>query len=165
MSMNKKAAIGVGLIPIIFGALIILSLSAQYSVAHNNEKFSSDITEVAAKAKFSQQYIKEEIKIITKEVIVSCGNQCNNPDVLAQIAINEAKERELFYANENAGNLFGKFRTGDFFLSRNPGKNYKIEIDGLTIFSEVKYNKITRSFSICMLFDSQGNFVSDCQDD
>src|SRR3989344_7252784 len=117
--MNKKGDVATGILLIITITLILVSLGGMLSFNSQLDSKSKLLSEMMNEIEFKENYVKEQTKLIFNETVGNCG-ECDNESLKKEI-IKVAGEREKLNRFEGAGNIYGKFRNGEFEI---------IEIEG-----------------------------------
>lgn len=151
--MNKRGVIAEGIIPLIAFALSALSIFAFLTFNGDVGTQSKELSQISSDIEFSQQYVIEQAKLISKESINSNPN--NETLKLA------AENHEKIYYYDGSGNFYGKIRSGEFEFGQ-VEQGYKLNITGLFVKSEIGANMAARNFDICLLFDLTGKYKGNC---
>ena len=143
--MNKKGDVATGLLLIITITLIILSLWGMVTFNSELESQSNLLSETMYEIEFKENYVKEQTKLIFNEAIGNCG-ECDNESLRKEI-IKVSGEREALNRFEGAGNVYGKFRNGEFEIVDVEGFK-ELRIKELFVQAKRENNKINRNFEI-----------------
>jgi len=157
--VNKRAQIPTMLL---FLVALILSISTLFAFASFKDDLtfqSIELNKLTEDINFNQKYAKEQTKIVTKEALISC-DLCDSNTIKEDIQrIALERKNQFFY--EGVGNLYLKIND-EIEVTKSDDNIYEVNIPNLFVKSQADENKIKRNFDICMLFDSSGNYQSDC---
>jgi len=143
--MNKKGDVATGILLIITITLILVSLGGMLSFNSQLDSKSKLLSEMMNEIEFKENYVKEQTKLIFNETVGNCG-ECDNESLKKEI-IKAAGERENLNRFEGAGNIYAKFRNGEFEIIEIEGTREMI-IKELFVQAQKGENKITRNFEI-----------------
>ena len=143
--MNKKGDAATGMLLIITIALVILSLKGMVTFNSQLDSQSNLLSEMMYEIEFKESYVKEQTKLIFDETIENCG-ECDI-DALRKEIIKVAGERERLNRFEGAGNIYAKFRNGEFEIIDIEGTK-GLKILNLFVQAERDQNKVTRNFEL-----------------
>ena len=155
--MNRK-----GDAPLILTILIavILSSMALWVFITSNSQFresSQQLDDSSVNLEFFQHYIIEEAKYIFSDSLSSCVS-CSLDNLKGKLLeVSIKKDKKI----ENTGNFFGRLRNEDFSLDFKDSVYY-FRINDVFVKSGEGKSEITKTFNICLSFDSKGEFVSKC---
>lgn len=139
LGMNRRGDVPTVLIIPVSFVLILLALFSFLTISGKLENSSKDISQVIMEINFYEGYVRgiadeaffESISFKDSDLKKKYQEIC--------------RKRELQIGE--AGNFFGKIRTGDFVLEKKDEK-YIFEVKGLFVKSERKENKMKREFDI-----------------
>jgi hypothetical protein len=153
--MRRKAQVGPILLPIVALGLVALTLYTFATFSDKIQSSSLDYTSVIDSLNNKEFTIQEDLAIAFKEAILS-----KNTPLETELQKNIA----LFSVQPGTENFYGKISRNEFSLSSNPTNplQYKFEMQDVVLTTEANKNIATRHISLCLLFDSQGNFISYC---
>ena len=143
--MNKRGDTAMGMLLIITIALVILSLKGMTAFNSQLDSQSNLLSEMMYEVEFKENYAKEQTNLIFNEASGNCG-ECN-VEGLKQEIIKVAGGREKLNRFEGAGNIYAKFRNGEFEIIDVEGAK-ELKISGLFVQAEIGENKITRNFEL-----------------
>ncbi len=156
--MNKKGDVPTILLFLVALLSVISTLYAFATFNGDLETQSKELSELVTEIEFSEQYVKEQAKLLVWETVAFCPS-CSIAEIDNSFKEN-ADSKDL--AISKAGNFFGKIRNSDYEIYENED-NYELIIVDLFVQTEKGENKIIRNFDICMFFNLQGNFVKECE--
>ncbi len=157
---SKKAQIPTILLPWVAIALSVVALYSMASFSGILASQSESISIMLNEVQFNELYVKEQVKLIGKETILSC--QLCDSDALKTKFKEIASGREGLFRYKGAGDFYSKTRNSNFKIEILNNVNYKIIFEDLFVSSEEGENKIRRNFNLCMEFDLEGNYIRDC---
>jgi len=156
--VNKRAQVPTILAFVIAIALSGAALFVMASFKGDLELQSQEISELMSEADFLEKYLAEQAKIITKETIDGCF-ACSDSELEEYLkTIAESHDLEV----PGQGNFYGEIRNNNFNFGIGQNQGTTLAVPNLFVISQRGENKITRNFNICLIFDSKGDFVSDC---
>lgn len=159
--MNKKAQIPTLLLPLMALILAAVALYSFVSFKDTMPPQSEFLSEMMQEIEFNEPYALAETKLIAKEAIQNCPS-CSEEQLKNKMKDSAQWREEKFY-REELGNFFGKLRNKEIAIENKENK-ITIKIESLFIQSNRGYNKIKRDFAICMVFNNEGKFLNNCEE-
>jgi hypothetical protein len=154
--MNRKADIPTALLASSSLFFVGISLFAMAIYANNAISQSQDLSRISEQLEFSQEYLEKKVELSLKQAI-------SHPSELKSTFSNEVLITSFIIPGTE--NFFGRVQRKEFELResmQNYKKIYQFKMENLVLISQNKYNKIERTSDLCMIFDSQGNFLENC---
>jgi len=160
--INKRGDVPTALIFVVAIALCLLSIFVFLTLNSNRVEDSGQRNLLMSTINLNEHYVKELLKFSAKEAIMDESEDKssrfkeivdkNNPSIIGM------------------GNVFGKMRDNDFNFEKIANSNgggyyYKLRVQGLFVSASAGENKIKRNFDVCMIFDAEGEFRGNCQEE
>lgn len=159
--MNKKADIPTTLL---FVVAVVLSLTTLFIFLSAGSTFkgqSEQISKVIGIMELSQKYILSEAKSSLINT-VSCPDKSNE-----FCAVTDIKERFTKISSSSdfilpgTESYLGKIRREEFSLTQ-AGDIYILQVENITLTSQISQNKLTRTLSICLQYNITESSTHEC---
>ena len=142
---NRRGQLPMLMLVLVAIVLVVTTLFIFASFGDNVSGGSILVSKMLNGVEFGHDYVVGSAKIIAMESIAE-GSDFKENVAKRDIGVIEG------------GNFFGQIRN-DNFTFNGVGGDYLLRVDGLFVRSVYGNNEMRRDFDLCLLFDSQGNYI------
>lgn len=156
--MNKKAQIATPLLAIVALVLCGSALYAMASFSNDFQSRSNELSLLIEKIETLNTYVKQQAIEFGQLLVTEC-KECEPIEIYF---LGRQFDAQHVARTQDDGNFFAKLRNEEFTILLQEDNLYRLEIKDVYIQTHSNYNKIERTFDLCLLFNNESEYLRDC---